>query len=272
MKSIQLFTILSLCFSSQAFSQETLFWSQYAAGNPAATGINSDLDVSSITSYYGNKLAMERFNADARIKKLHGAVGVGYRYLSNQRFGTYQMNNPYLNYSFHIKTGENSMLAFGAGVNWIDNRSTYPGVSTTLHSQETSYSLGTHFQYKRLKVGMALSTFEGDYNKTGVEISDIYADYTFKFGDNWQLHTAAHLGNFRTSNYGNTILARAIYKNKYWIGTSYTDDREVGFMAGINLNDHWSIGYSMGVRFSNGLGGNQIANQNLLVRFQMPWK
>ena len=278
MRSIALTLILFVCFSPKIFGQNRFFWNQYGAGNPAATGTNSDLDISSITDYYGHSIFSERLNAEARIKKLHGAVGAGYRLFANNNFNDYLVSNPYLNYSFHIKTGENSLLAFGANVDFSDTRRSHmnadqTGVITT-HYKETRYGLGAHFQYKRLKAGVAISTYDdGPFSESGVELSDLYIDYTFKFGENWQLQTAAHAGSYRVAYFdrGNTVMARAIYKNKYWFGASLAEESEVGLMAGINLNDRWNIGYSIGTRISGG-SINYITSQSLVVRFQMPWK
>lgn len=199
MKSFRSIIIILCCFSSEVYGQGGFFWTQYAAGNPAATGVNSNLEISSVTSLTGKSIIRERINAEVRIKKLHGAIGVGYRYAQNRTY--YQSSNPYLNYSFHIKTGENSLLAFGASVEFAEYKYSN-GSSSAQRFSEMGYGIGAHYQFKGLKVGIAAKMYNNHYGLR-YGLSDVYVDYTLKLGDNWAINAAAHAGDSRSSGGSN---------------------------------------------------------------------
>lgn len=274
MQSLRLIILLSLCFNFRAHAQGGLFWNQYSAGNPAATGVSAAIDISSITSYAGNSVLHERLNADVRIKKLHGALGVGYRYDQNKNY--FQAHNPYLNYSFHWKTGENSLLAFGVGANLVNVRYNN-GNDPVFADGYAFYSGGVHYQFKGLKVGVAAEMYQyklyDGSKRMRFVLSDLYIDYTHKFGENWAVNAAVHGGN--SQNSGASIMARGIYKNKFWFGLQAGDGYGEGILLGVNLNDKWSLGYSISANkdLYNFTSNNyRITNQSLLVRFQLPGK
>lgn len=274
MRSLLPILILSICFNIRTHAQGGLFWNQYAAGNPAATGIGSALDISSITSYEGNALLQERLNADVRIKKLHGAIGAGYRYAQDRSY--FQMSNPYVNYSFHWKTGENSLLAFGAGLDYSDYKY-QDGNSTIYQDGYATYFFGVHYQFKGLKVGVAAEMFQYESyygsKRMQFDLSDAYIDYTHKFGENWAVNVALHGGNSR--NYGASVMARAIYKDKFWFGIQAGEGNGEGILLGVNLNNKWSLGYSISAGTETyGIYSSRyhITSQSLLLRFQLPGK
>lgn len=67
------------------------------------------------------------------------------------------------------------------------------------------------------------------------------------------------------------IMARAIYKNKFWFGAMAGQGNGTGAVLGLNLNDKWSLGYSISATNSSNRGF-EIANQSLMLRFQLPGK
>src|SRR6218665_256444 len=252
------FVIVFTSFQSQA---QGFFWTQYEADNPAASGVNSRLSVSSVSSFRTGGVLSERISAQARIQKLHGGISTGYRYMG--RFnGYYRQSNPYLNYSFHVKTGENILLAFGVGAEWTQLHYGY-GETTDFEEKWVNYRTGVHFQYKGFQVGVTGSTYENG-GKTRFGISDVYADYTTRIGQSWELNAGLHFGK-----YDSGIMAKATYRNKYWFGVNYGFYQGIGIMAGMNVNDKLSIGYSFSV---GNLGYNQklMLTHGLMLRFKLP--
>lgn len=256
---IALFMVFFTTFINLRSHAQGFFWTQYEADNPAAAGVNTKLSITSVSGTTGNNWVSERISAQARIKKLHGGVSAGYRYDGwfDNRF---RQTNPYANYSFHINTGANSLLAFGVGAEW--NRWHYNYSEDDYTENFVHYKAGVHFQYKGFKVGVAASTFQNG-NQTRFGLSDIYLDYTKAIGENWTLNASAHLGRYDPG-----VQLRATYK-KYWFGVNYGFYQGAGVMAGMQINDKWSVGYSFNMANLD-YGQKLSLSHGLLLRFRLP--
>jgi len=84
--------------------------------NPAATGLDDEIGICSTTAIHRRGIVSEQFSADLKSKKLHGAVGFGYSTMIHGYY--YRASNPYVNYAFHARTGENSLLSIGTGLSY----------------------------------------------------------------------------------------------------------------------------------------------------------
>lgn len=248
---------LILMFSFQVHAQD-FYWTQYANENPAAAGTDSRFAISSVAGLTGN-IITQRIAAEGRIKKLHGGFSAGYNF-QGRLDNDYSYSSPFVNYSFHIKTGENSLLAFGAGVEYYNQRFSpenhyrYEGIR---------YKSGVHFQYKGIKTGVAFETYEDAANRRHIALSNIYLDYTYKFGSNWALNASAFAGRFEAG-----VQLRATCKDKYWLSMSHSLYKKAGATIGMNITENLSLGYSIGMEYWRP-GGELRFQHGLMVKFRL---
>ena len=268
MRSIVVFTFL--CFFSTAFGQ-AMFWNNYSIYNPAASGV--------FYKHHANVSAIGRFNRtypstfyfanyDARIKKLHGGLGINY---VHSGFGSSHRNDmTKVNYSYHLQLGEHSLLSAGAYLGYTHSRTemrTYINNELILAESTSDGALttgfGLHFQHRNLHVGVSVLDLNQPHFKTagGIESRQprsyiVYADYLWNISDNFALRPAAILNFADQYGIASQWSLRAIIHQKFWAGVSL-NERLVGISAGYDFNERFSLGYSFEIYPS---GAKPLAN------------
>ncbi len=119
------FVLLAILSGSYAVAQQdelhTQFWNTYANINPAVSGVFYKHQA---TALYRNQ--WDRVNGapntitgnyNTRVDALHGGLGVTYKY---ETIGSLKEHSANLNYSFHLKLGENALLAAGVSAGIVN--------------------------------------------------------------------------------------------------------------------------------------------------------
>lgn len=244
--------------SGTSYGQADFFWNQYSVYNPAATGTDGRMNLQSVTSsYFGSGLS-ERVSADFKSKKLHGGIGGGYAtYINGNQ---YQNHNPYLNYAFHAKTGENSTLSIGAGLQY--HRSIYKPTNGGSDAYDRlNTTTGVHFQVKNWKFGVSTDFYRYD-NRVRMSDVTLYADYTHKFNENWSMNTSL-LTQFNKYGVGGILMTRATYKQLSFGMSGGLE--QIGGFAEYTFKKNWSVGYQ--VNFVSKYG---LYNHSLMLKFKLP--
>jgi hypothetical protein len=214
-----LFLFFFHCQLNHVHSQGAMFWQQKVVYNPAFSGIENKLDVSSTiqftqpVDYFSQKLTGFHSNLffNKRSDQLHGAFGFGgsYRQVSNDGETYLKSFSFTTNYSYHVRFNENSILSIGA--NFLVGASTRneendPTCSTCDFSPDpkktigSSFNLGVVFNYKNFEIATALPyvisilAIPGNvtypYYNEGVSGNlrpFISASYDMNFYKNWSL-------------------------------------------------------------------------------------
>lgn len=234
-KSLLVALILCPGFS---MAQNPFYWQQYGSYNPGAAGVEDSLTfISSLSTF--DRYTISRSSMNYRSKKIHGGLSAGYHGLYKK--DSYANNGLNLNYSFHAKLGERSVLGIGVGMNYNNMRYLQDG-KVVYEGNDYTGSFGVHFQSGRLRAG---TSFTPTFNVQGfgqqLGWSSVYADYTFKLNEKWGLQTGLAAGP--QFSY---LTFTAKYTDKLWFGTNLgRSDQNV--FVGMNLKQGVSLGAAVGV-------------------------
>jgi len=259
-------TFLIAVSSETAWSQNNFLWQHYSLLNPAATGINHQFDVSATGFITGPSTWGTMMNADLRIKKLHGAIGI-----SNHSFNlpnNFSSNSSRFNYSYHLRFNENSTLGIGTGIGVITNYFKY---NTYQPNGIRAYTgtFGAHYKWKNLQVGIA-NTIMTDPGFSRIHLSTLaYADYTWEINSAWKLNFSV-IENL--DNHQFNLGVRATVYDKFWFGINRENNR-FGTQIGYNFTKNFSVGHAFTIENinSNQLQNSRISN-SLNLRFTIPSK
>jgi len=251
--------LLAVSFRDNLHAQQepisTMFWNQYSYFNPAASGLFYK-HAGTVTGHdqansqdWKNRSAFANYSA--RIKALHGGLGI--HYIFNQLIHT---NNQklMLSYSYHIKLGEKTTLAAGVSAGILNMRLN-PNVKLPTQMPDPSFPKGKGFimnsgiilKTNKLNIGISATQVTETpikrINYTPVRHYFAVADYAFNIGNNFQLKPQAQLISDAIDHTiaGNLM---AIYKEKYWIGASYRSTERFAFMGGWDILGKFRIGYA----------------------------
>lgn len=250
---------LTICVS-RAFAQTNLYWTNYALYNPAATGMANVHDFSATTTFKRDRYWSQNAMYQGRIKALHGAIGVGGSfYESKYHSGSV---SPMVNYSFHLQTGEETTLGFGANATYVP---------VYYHPNgDILMGLGTHIRHKTFNAGLSVQTYPKYLGQKVYQkfFTTLYADYVWNASEKFALHPSILIvGDFGLTT---TVSVRGIFLQKYAIGASVSD-YYYGATAGLNLGKHVSLSY--GIEFNTGksyfyamTGQNRIVRNSINLR------
>jgi type IX secretion system PorP/SprF family membrane protein len=258
MKSITtvLFLSLAAVVAAQHVPSTTLFWNNYSYFNPAMTGleyrhqaaVNCRSQWNQVTGAPSTLVA----GYNARIAKLHGGLGITGMY---QSIGYNKVLGTLLNYSFHWKLAEESVLAFGgaAGI-FSANLGNYDFIFPAEYEnigqdqRKLTANAGVAWHFRNLNTGFSIVQMNRDLKKYAIHYSVepeylFFADYLLRLSENASLRPAVL---FRTDgNSTQTELSiRGVLKNKYWAGVSYRTPDAICFMAGWDIKERYRIGYA----------------------------
>jgi hypothetical protein len=102
-----------------AVAQNNMFPNYYGSYNPATAGLlyRQDAALTTALQRSGQNTQLNYYgNVNARISAIHGGLGVSFERSQYNRNFSDQLN---LNYSYHMRLGENTVLAAGASVGLV---------------------------------------------------------------------------------------------------------------------------------------------------------
>lgn len=259
-----LISLSILLFNESVWTQNNLLWQHYSVLNPAATGINHQFELST-TGYLAGPTAWGSImNADLRIKKMHGAIGV-----SNHSFNlpnNFSSNSSRVNYSYHLRFNENSTLGIGTGIGVITNYFKYDTYQPNGIRAYTG-TFGAHYKWKHLQVGIT-NTVMTDPGFSRIHLSTVaYADYTWEINSAWKLNFSVmeNLDNHRFN-----LGVRATVHDKLWFGIN-RENNSFGTQIGYNFSKNFSVGHAITIQNSYLLQNSRISNA-LNLKFTIPSK
>lgn len=269
MKKQLFFGLISLSilfFSESVWTQNNLLWQHYSVLNPAATGINHQFELSTTGYLAGPRAWGSIMNADLRIKKMHGAIGVSNQNMTIRDFVT--ANTSRFNYSYHHQFNENSIWGIGVGLG-TQNIQFH---KTTLYPEgNIAYTgtIGAHYKWKQLQIGIA-NTLMTDPGFGKVQLSSLaIADFTWEINSAWKLNFSVmeNLNNHRFN-----IGVRATVHDKLWFGIN-RENNSFGTQLGYNFSKNFSVGNAITIQNNNSnLFQNSRISNAMNLKFTIPNK
>ncbi len=214
-------------------------------------------------------------------------AGVGALVYTDQA-GPIQRSGYYINYAYHLKVAPRWFVALGGFVGSTQFRfddSDVFFVQTdddpliqSVSSSDFDMSFGTFIYSDQFFIGLAAQQI---FNKelplitTGGTIATgtINTNYNLLVGgrlslsDQWQLIPSALLKNEKNTPVQWDLNTKAIYNDRFWVGTSYRNEESVYLLAGVQFWDAFSVSYSYDFPFST-LSGYQSGSHEIVLSYR----
>ncbi len=246
-----------LCFCSTAYAQQPeymLFNEMATFSNPALMGFEH--------KHYGalsHKENYFQFDGHPKIssalyemasKKIHGAVGINGHI---NRFGFERQTQINLGYAFHLKLGKLQTLSFGIspGINTRSQDYNWPGnlPHGPAKGPSTQFNLNGGIAYGSWRYTVGLSstqitepTYEYGYTFTQPKRQyHLYSKYRLFLSRSSVIEPSVMLSTDMDMTNLN-LVARYIYKGRYWAGLSYRSTDTYGGMAGATIKKRIQLG------------------------------
>jgi type IX secretion system PorP/SprF family membrane protein len=274
-KSRNFFIATASLIPMAAVAQHGTFSQHYSLYNPAATGLLNRQEANLTTTfqqYNKNTLTNYYANYNARVAKIHGALGVSYYRRQYNRASYDDLN---LNYSYHIRLGENSTLAAGISVGRtsITAPSILSDPSKIYKGYAFNVGFGLSYTYKNFHAGVSVQRINEP--KLSAELPfgprrltrmySFYVDHTWEVSDRFKLQTSVLLRT-GTPGYGSLNASlRGTFRNGLYVGISSTTYGGYGATVGYDFKNGFGIGYTYEQRPT---GESKITN-GLTLRFRV---
>jgi len=180
--------------------------------------------------------------------------------LINDRLGYERSVNLRLIYAYPIKISQNSTLAAGFGLGFLNKTLdgtqlkyenqliTDPSGEYSLHSEfKPAIDFGFVYQSPKLKIGTSSTHItNSDKNATFYNVPRhfyLFGSYKIKLNNNLELEPSFFVKSCKviTQYEANSNL---IISEKYWLGISYRHKVSMNFLAGMNLNKNIKLAYA----------------------------
>ena len=264
--------ILLLSFSLKA-QQETLysvFWNNSSVFNPAYTGEQSKYYFSANirnqwTKVQGNPLTING-NLEWQIDSLRNAIGLSYTY---DKLGLEKNNTIKLNYSHHFKISKDKRIGIGIAPTFATRKFEFNNFVTiddqtydpSIPSGEENYkyfdlSFGLSYISNHMKVGISstqLLESSGTSDNLYRNARHFYGNASYDINVNQKIKIIPQIMIGYVNDYLalNTILL-AKYREQYWIGGSFSNEEDLGVMAGVDIAKKFRLGYAFNYYSTSG--------------------
>ncbi|NRA12853.1 MAG: PorP/SprF family type IX secretion system membrane protein [Crocinitomicaceae bacterium] len=272
MKTLTLFFVLlaGISFAQRDVSSQ-MFWNNYSNFNPAMSGLEYKMHGSflyrnqwpALTGSQQSVLA----NFNMRLKDKHG-VGINF---SNEQNIAWKKNSISVNYNYQLKLNEASKLSIGVAASYFNSRVDWAKVTLgdniggANDFTDINANLGVAYTWKNLLVhGSVANVFNSVLSPNDVT-NTYYGNRTFHLGAAYNVRLGKRfalkpqlLAQYTDGFTRLSLNAQFSFDNKYWIGTSFSQRENLGFMAGWNIHKKFRIAYSYDrtiSKLNNGISG-----------------
>ena len=296
MKKVNKFTLLILVITLgwsnviTTFAQQEPLYTQYMFNtlsvNPAYAGTTNALNMLVLTRYQwvGLNGAPRTYTFAAHAPLDRGKMGLGFSVIQDQIGPT---NSTYLsaNYAYRVSLSEKVTLSMGlkAGFyNYVVGLSRLDLVTRNDKSFQSDYSnkfnpnlgAGLYVYSNKWYAGLAVPTLiENAFDKTNKSANAIselkrhyffIAGYVFNLDKDWAFKPSYVEKVVAGAPLSTDFTAQFIYKDKYWIGSSYRIGDAFAFLLNLKVTNQIMFGYSYDVTLS-GISGYSRGSHELLI-------
>ena len=249
MKLFFTLSIVLICFTNASAQQQTLygmFWNNQTYYNPGAAGLFYDHSAFATLRQQNPdlKYALKSIlaNYSGRFDKIHGGAGVNYEYKSDSHSDIHRAT---VHYSFHLKTGENSVLGIGISGGIHDYQLQYDSPNVPARQVSGIGSFGLNWKRKELNIGLGLMDVI-QIEKKFYETARYYvahASHNFQLSEKFGLRPHLMIStDFVFSDLNASM--QIYYANKYWIGASVRNFNSFGVMFGWDILEKMRLAYN----------------------------
>lgn len=276
MKKLILIIASILFVSSNMHAQQDPMVSQYMFNglylNPAYAG-SHDYWTSTLT--YRNQWVGIDGAPETAIAAVDGPIasknmGLGF-ILLHDRIGVTRQNSAIVNYAYQIKTSENTKLALGVNAGfsqfsarltdltvWDDDKVFQNDITSKVLPR---FGIGAYFFGKKHYVGLSIPTLfayqkDMDFNFDLSRASFLRrhylltAGYVFDLSRDFKLKPSILLKYVENAPLEADFNLSAVYKDKFWLGTSLRTYDAVAIILEYQTNNYFRVGYAYDITVS----------------------
>ncbi|MBI2966299.1 MAG: type IX secretion system membrane protein PorP/SprF [Bacteroidetes bacterium] len=271
------FTFCILHLFSFVCAQQLPLYTQYSLNdylhNPAIAGSRdyADLKLNGRYQWAGFTGAPQTVILSCNTPWKSENVGVG-GVLYNDRTGPTSRTGVGGSYAYHLRITESAKLSMGLALGIMQYRIDYskltwadegePGISASIESSMVpDGSFGFYWYAPDYFVG--LSSYHIFHNRLKDRVFDpqysygylvnhffIMGGYKYRANEKTDIVPVLLLKSVKPVPVQVDFSVRSIYEDKYWLGVSFRTQDAFSLLAGININDKFSFGYSYDITIS----------------------
>ncbi len=220
-------------------------------------------------------------------------TGVGLSFV-NDKIGPVNKTSFYADFSYKIKVTKKASLAFGlkGGLNLMNNNlselnlddAADPAFAANIQSKLLpNFGFGMYYYTDRYYVGLSVpKLLENDFvaNTTsgGTNLTSEHRHYFFIAGSVFDLNETIKLKPTAFVKVTNgapvegDVTASFIFNDKFSIGGMFRTGDAVGILAGINITDQFTLGYSFDWSFTNTTMVYNGGSHEIMLRYDFIYK
>lgn len=287
MRKLKLFLgVFALLITVNAFGQQDTQYTQYMYNmivlNPAYAGSTGVTSVGLLgrTQWVGIDGAPKTvtFSIHSPIGK---QVGLGFSVVHDE-VGPVKEDNMYVDFSYTIKTSEESRLAFGlkGGLTFLDvrdfNLQDADPLNTPIHETSPNFGAGVYYYTNKFYAGLSIPNFlETRHLETSNGQSSsvkekmhyfLTSGYVFELNDHLKLKPSTMIKATSGAPLSVDLSANLLVEERFEFGLSYRLDDSISGMVGFRVNKDFRIGYAFDHTVSN-YGQFNSGSHELLLLF-----
>jgi type IX secretion system PorP/SprF family membrane protein len=261
--------------------------------NPAYAGNRGALNIAAFyrRQWAGISKAPETMTLAMDLPLISSKLGLGL-VITNNKYGVTRETQYCSNYAFKIEMSQGSLsFGFGAGLlatntAWSDLKVVDPGDEYYLTDSRVyvvpAFSFGMYYARKRYFLGISIpkllgSTFNVERNKYTADFDPgkycylLYSGYLFNLAPNLAFFPSTLVSYSHRENVLYDINAHFILYDRIWLGGSYRNDRSVGGLIQIGLNNQLKLAYTYDFDFGS-LRSYSSGSHEIMLRYEFRFK
>lgn len=261
--------------------------------NPAFAGTSGALNIAAFysrkwTGITGSPETMT-LSIDAPLRG--NKVGLGF-IIINDNIGVTKEMHYSSNYAFKISMGESTLsLGLGAGVittntAWSDLVALDPGDEFSLIDSRVfvvpNFSFGMYYSFKNYFAGFSVPkilSYKFDFDKNKYGLVNDPGLYSYMFSTGYLFNSNPDFGFFPSTLLTYTVGNKLLYdinvhfnfNNRFWLGTSYRNDRSVAGIFQLQINSQFKIAYTHDFDLGNVWKYSNGSNE-IMLRYEFHYK
>ena len=265
----RLLFIIFICTVSEVFAQQLPQFTQYMfntiAINPAYAGSRNSLSAVGIyrNQWTGFDGAPETATLSIHSPLRNDKIGIGFSFV-NDRLGFENFSFVYTDFSYTVRTGASTRLAFGIKAGFssysLDNEifnnpdvTSDPFFGQQLNRFTPNFGAGVYFYGESWYVGASAPRLVNtDNNEIGgdafraIDRNNYYflGGYVFPLSYNVKFRPSFLVKYTRGAPGSVDLTANFLFYDKLWLGASYRFADAIGAIVDFQISPQWRIGYA----------------------------
>lgn len=212
----------------------------------------------------------------------------------NDKIGPTNNTSAYGDVTYRLKVNETTKLGIGvkAGINMMsgdflnlitDQQGDQAFQQDLKSTIQPNFGFGLYWDAEKYYVGLSSpnllkNTFDQDNNGEDVTVFEqqqhyfLIAGFVTPLNENIKLLPTGFLKVTEGAPIEGDLTARFLFNEKYWLGAMYRTGDAAGLLAGLNINDQLSAGYSFDFSFLNESFNYNYGSHEIMLRYDFMFK